>query len=56
VDILNANLLESLQLRETIDVIIFNPPYVATESDETLVKGIAQSWAGGEKGREILDR
>ncbi|XP_065214569.1 methyltransferase N6AMT1 isoform X2 [Planococcus citri] len=56
VDVINANLLDGVHLREAIDVIVFNPPYVATESEETLVEGIAQAWAGGENGREILDR
>lgn len=39
-----------------IDVIVFNPPYVATETSETCIKGVTQSWAGGENGRKIVDR
>lgn len=39
------------------DIIIFNPPYVVTESSEIfLSNGIERSWAGGSKGREITDR
>lgn len=38
------------------DVIIFNPPYVVTESRECLSTCIEASWAGGVKGREITDR
>lgn len=56
VDTIQSNLLEAIVLREIIDVIIFNPPYVETEDSETLEKGIAQSWAGGVRGRMVLDR
>ncbi|XP_034835369.1 methyltransferase N6AMT1 [Maniola hyperantus] len=38
------------------DVIIFNPPYVVTETNECGGWGIAASWAGGVKGREVTDR
>ena len=56
VEIINSSLLECIDLRGMIDVIIFNPPYVETEYSETLGKGITQSWAGGARGRMILDK
>lgn len=38
------------------DIIVFNPPYVVTESQECGVDGITASWAGGVKGREVTDK
>lgn len=39
-----------------IDILIFNPPYVPTPVEEISSKGIEASWAGGYKGRVVLDR
>lgn len=39
-----------------VNVIIFNPPYVPTPDDEVAGNGIEASWAGGEKGRRVIDR
>lgn len=44
----------------TIDVLVFNPPYVPT-SEEELAEAIATAdisaaWAGGMRGRRVLDR
>jgi release factor glutamine methyltransferase len=45
-------------LRGPIDVIMFNPPYVETPTDELDLakrnRDIAASWAGGEDGAEVV--
>jgi release factor glutamine methyltransferase len=53
-----ADLLEPMihQLHGKVDVLIFNPPYVPTVSEEITSSKIARAWAGGNKGREVVDR
>jgi release factor glutamine methyltransferase len=47
-----SNLFEKIKPEEKFDLIIFNPPYVP--SDEKYMLG--KAWAGGKKGREVIDR
>lgn len=35
---------------------VFNPPYVPTPDEEVCLGGIASAWAGGFKGRRVIDQ
>ena len=37
------------------DVVLFNPPYVPTDASEIGASAISASWAGGERGRVVID-
>ncbi|CAI5934515.1 unnamed protein product [Closterium sp. NIES-64] len=39
-----------------VNILIFNPPYVPTSPQEVHRPGITQAWAGGDRGREVIDR
>lgn len=54
-NIVNTNLVSGLTICNNIDILIFNPPYVVTLSEEIGVKyeSLKRAWAGGKKGREV---
>jgi len=56
-EILNCNLIDPLvdRMKNQVDILIFNPPYVPTEEAE-LKSLISRSWAGGKRGRIVMDR
>ncbi|RKP07955.1 S-adenosyl-L-methionine-dependent methyltransferase [Thamnocephalis sphaerospora] len=51
-----TDLVSGLRLQGRVDVLVFNPPYVPTPSEEVACDGIAAAWAGGIDGREVTDR
>lgn len=57
-EVLQTDLVSGLMpdLRHRVDLLLFNPPYVPTDNSELYRGGIAAAWAGGAKGRVIIDR
>ncbi|CAM6110537.1 unnamed protein product [Calypogeia fissa] len=57
-DVVVTNLVAGLEKRVSgaIDVLVFNPPYVPTSEDEVGMAGLISSWAGGHRGRTVIDR
>ena len=58
-ELVRADLLRGLR-RGVFDLVLFNPPYVPTPPDEleraAQERGLAAAWAGGERGRVVIDR
>ena len=60
-DTLNTSLVRPLlpRLRKSVDILIFNPPYVPTDLPEALdaqdTADIQGSWAGGQSGMHITN-
>ncbi|XP_018564540.1 hemK methyltransferase family member 2 [Anoplophora glabripennis] len=55
IECINMDLLLGFKNR-MFDIILFNPPYVVTDSEELSGSGLNRAWAGGTNGREIIDR
>ncbi|KAJ6604266.1 S-adenosyl-L-methionine-dependent methyltransferase [Mycena vulgaris] len=61
-ELVNASLAHPLlsRLHKSVDIILFNPPYVPTLHDEAsgaqIDGDIGGSWAGGQDGMQVTDR
>lgn len=42
------------RLTNSVDLLIFNPPYVATEQSECSSRNLTASWAGGKNGMQVV--
>ncbi|GAB4818301.1 hypothetical protein N2152v2_005347 [Parachlorella kessleri] len=58
VDVVLTDLVTELQprLNGMVDLLLFNPPYVPTPDGEVGGGSISAAWAGGDRGRRVIDR
>lgn len=57
VEVIHTNLLDAMEerLEGKIDILVFNPPYVPTDTEELGRDDLYAAWAGGADGREVID-
>ena len=50
IEVVRTSVLSSLSLRGKVDLLLCNPPYVATDEEEVGGQGLSAAWAGGQRG------
>jgi len=56
VDVICADFTTCPLTPHSVDLLVFNPPYVPTPDEEVGGTGVSASWAGGTDGRVVIDR
>lgn len=54
--VVQSSFVSGMRLAGQVDVGLCNPPYVPTPPEEMLGCGIEVSWAGGDRGRQMIDQ
>lgn len=57
INVTQMDLLNNIRKSAMFDIIVFNPPYVVTDSEEVTESNlISKTWAGGKYGREVMEK
>jgi release factor glutamine methyltransferase len=55
-DVVHIDFFQGLLFKNNVDILVCNPPYVATDDNETGHDDVRAAWAGGGLGRDLTDR
>ena len=50
IEVVRTSVLSCLSLKGKVDLLLCNPPYVATDEEEVGGQGLSAAWAGGHRG------
>eukprot|EP01025_Chloroclados_australasicus_P068952 TRINITY_DN9644_c0_g1_i1.p1 TRINITY_DN9644_c0_g1~~TRINITY_DN9644_c0_g1_i1.p1 ORF type:complete len:227 (+),score=29.80 TRINITY_DN9644_c0_g1_i1:227-907(+) len=56
IECIQMDLFSNFMCNKQIDILVFNPPYVPTPEEELLREDVGRAWAGGYKGRQVMDK
>ncbi|TIB74311.1 hypothetical protein E3Q23_02736 [Wallemia mellicola] len=59
-DVIQASLYDNIRIQRSVDLLLFNPPYVPTEYEESTLaqqnQDISGAWAGGNIGMDLTNK
>ena len=59
-DVIQASLYDNIRIQHSVDLLLFNPPYVPTEYEESTLaqqnQDISGAWAGGNIGMDLTNK